>query len=40
MSFACLATVEGESFRNDCKKAGKKIMVWTVNAREEMMQVS
>ncbi|KAG8920340.1 hypothetical protein FRC03_001890 [Tulasnella sp. 419] len=38
MSFACLTSAEGESFRRDCKKDGKKIMVWTVNSKEEMMQ--
>jgi phosphatidylglycerol phospholipase C len=38
--FASLATFEGERFRNECRKAGKKVMVWTVNKREEMMEVS
>ncbi|KAG8865148.1 hypothetical protein FRB96_000037 [Tulasnella sp. 330] len=32
MSFFCLATAEGEAFRRDCQRAGKGIMVWTVNA--------
>lgn len=27
-------------FRNECKAAGKKIMVWTVNEPEHMMEVS
>jgi len=38
MSFYALVTAEGESFRNDCKRDGKSIMVWTVNSQEEMMQ--
>lgn len=40
MNFSSLVTAEGEAFRRDCKEAGKSIAVWTVNAREEMMQVS
>jgi len=31
MFFASLASIEGERFRNDARKAGKRIMVWTVN---------
>ncbi|KAG8898916.1 hypothetical protein FRB99_007065 [Tulasnella sp. 403] len=38
MSFSCLVTADGEAFRKDCKAAGKSIMVWTVNAKEEMME--
>lgn len=40
MSFGCLATSEGEAFRRDCQRSGKAILVWTVNVKEEMMQVS
>lgn len=39
MSFTSLATLEGETFRRDCQRAGKGVLVWTVNAKEEMMQV-
>lgn len=38
MSFSGLVTAEGEAFRRECKEAGKSIAVWTVNAKEEMMQ--
>ncbi|KAG8914799.1 hypothetical protein FRC00_010711 [Tulasnella sp. 408] len=38
MNFSALVTAEGEAFRRDCKEAGKSIAVWTVNAKEEMMQ--
>lgn len=38
MSFCSLVTTEGESFRRDCQREGKSIMVWTVNVKEEMMQ--
>ena len=27
-------------FRRECKAAGKKLMVWTVNDRRQMMEVS
>ena len=27
-------------FRHECKKAGKKLMVWTVNDPAQMMEVS
>ncbi|KAF9226724.1 PLC-like phosphodiesterase [Gyrodon lividus] len=38
MAFASLAGIDGWRFRNDCKAAGKKIMVWTVNEPEHMME--
>lgn len=28
------------SFRQECRAAGKKLMVWTVNEPEHMMEVS
>ena len=31
MSYACLQTDEGQRFIKDCKAAGKKVGVWTVN---------
>ncbi|TDL29368.1 PLC-like phosphodiesterase [Rickenella mellea] len=38
MNFGALATYEGEKFRRDCKVAGKKLMVWTVNDPRQMME--
>ncbi|KIM63708.1 hypothetical protein SCLCIDRAFT_738316 [Scleroderma citrinum Foug A] len=38
MSFASLVSVDGSKFREECKIAGKKIMVWTVNEPEYMME--
>jgi len=38
MWFPGLATVDGEKFRRECKKAGKQLMVWTVNNPVEMME--
>jgi len=38
MWFPALATADGEKFRNECKKAGKKLMVWTVNDPAQMME--
>ncbi|KDQ08240.1 hypothetical protein BOTBODRAFT_38071 [Botryobasidium botryosum FD-172 SS1] len=38
MSFASLCTPEGTKFREDCQKAGKSVMVWTVNRPEEMLE--
>ncbi|KAF9067674.1 PLC-like phosphodiesterase [Rhodocollybia butyracea] len=38
MSFGVLATADGERFRRECKDAGKKLMVWTVNDPEHMME--
>ncbi|KAH8118424.1 PLC-like phosphodiesterase [Phellopilus nigrolimitatus] len=38
MGFAALQTWEGERFRKECKAAGKKLMVWTVNDPRQMME--
>ncbi|KAH7931333.1 PLC-like phosphodiesterase [Leucogyrophana mollusca] len=38
MAFATLTSADGLRFRNECKAAGKKIMVWTVNEPEQMME--
>jgi len=38
MWFPGLATADGERFRQECKKAGKQLMVWTVNNPAEMME--
>ncbi|KAJ3484094.1 hypothetical protein NLI96_g5869 [Meripilus lineatus] len=38
MSFGSLTTAEGEKFRTDCQQGGKKIMVWTVNDADSMVE--
>jgi len=38
MWFPGLATADGEKFRRECKNAGKKLMVWTVNDPSQMME--
>jgi len=38
MQFNALATMEGQKFMTDCKAAGKKLLVWTVNEPEHMME--
>ncbi|KAH9045314.1 PLC-like phosphodiesterase [Lactarius pseudohatsudake] len=38
MWFPGLATADGEKFRRECKQAGKKLMVWTVNESYQMME--
>jgi len=38
MNFSALATMEGDRFRRDCREAGKKLMVWTVNDPKQMME--
>ncbi|PLW17744.1 hypothetical protein PCANC_09080 [Puccinia coronata f. sp. avenae] len=38
MQFSCLFGREGLAFREDCKRAGKFLLVWTVNERKEMIQ--
>jgi len=38
MWFPGLATADGEKFRCECKKAGKQLMVWTVNEPAQMME--
>ncbi|CAE6428854.1 unnamed protein product [Rhizoctonia solani] len=40
LDFCSLSTGEGEKFRKECKAAGKKLLVWTVNKREEMIEAS
>lgn len=39
LSFSCLLSDAGERFRRECREAGKALMVWTVNRREEMIEV-
>ncbi|KAI0068614.1 PLC-like phosphodiesterase [Artomyces pyxidatus] len=38
MWFPCLTTADGERFRQECKAAGKMLMVWTVNEPEQMVE--
>ncbi|KDQ64217.1 hypothetical protein JAAARDRAFT_27842 [Jaapia argillacea MUCL 33604] len=38
IAFVALTTPDGEKFRRECKSAGKKILVWTVNKPEHMME--
>jgi len=38
MKFSCLVGWEGLSFREDCQRAGKSLLVWTVNDRQEMIE--
>ncbi|KAI9000729.1 PLC-like phosphodiesterase [Trametes punicea] len=38
INITALASWEGQSFREECKKAGKKIMAWTVNEPVEMVE--
>jgi len=40
MNFGCLTSYEGEKFRKDCQAAGKKIMVWTVNDPQCMVEAA
>lgn len=37
--FTCRISRSVHRFRNDCKEAGKEIMVWTVNEVAHMMEV-
>ena len=39
INFTILASWEGARFREECKRAGKKVAVWTVNEREQMLEV-
>ena len=32
--------MEGQKFIAECTEAGKKVLVWTVNKEEEMMEAS
>ncbi|EPQ59044.1 PLC-like phosphodiesterase [Gloeophyllum trabeum ATCC 11539] len=36
--FSMLTSSDGAKFRNECKAAGKNILVWTVNKPEHMME--
>jgi len=38
MAFSTLAGSDGLNFRQECRAAGKKLMVWTVNEPEHMME--
>ncbi|GAA6020137.1 hypothetical protein JCM10207_006270 [Rhodosporidiobolus poonsookiae] len=40
MNFGCLVGTDGERFRDECKRAGKNIYVWTVNERREMIEAT
>ncbi|KAJ7368882.1 PLC-like phosphodiesterase [Mycena olivaceomarginata] len=38
VSFAALTSGDGQRFRQECKAGGKKVMVWTVNDPDHMME--
>jgi len=38
IEFGALASMEGQKFIAKCAEAGKKVLVWTVNKQEEMME--
>ncbi|CAE6440585.1 unnamed protein product [Rhizoctonia solani] len=40
IDFGSLSSSDGERFRKECKAAGKKLLVWTVNKREEMIEAT
>ncbi|CEQ39271.1 SPOSA6832_00764 [Sporobolomyces salmonicolor] len=40
MSFSCLVGSDGVAFRDECKRAGKDLYVWTVNSRREMIEAT
>ncbi|KAG9087893.1 hypothetical protein FRC06_002309, partial [Ceratobasidium sp. 370] len=40
IDFSSLSSAEGERFRKECKQAGKKLLVWTVNKKEEMIEAT
>ncbi|PPQ63159.1 hypothetical protein CVT24_005799, partial [Panaeolus cyanescens] len=40
MAFAALTTFDGQRFRAECQSGGKKLMVWTVNEPEQMMEAT
>ncbi|KAB5593220.1 hypothetical protein CTheo_3302 [Ceratobasidium theobromae] len=40
IDFSSLSSADGEKFRKECKAANKKLLVWTVNRREEMIEAS
>jgi phosphatidylglycerol phospholipase C len=39
IDFGALCAPDGQKFIQECKGGGKKVMVWTVNKPEEMMEV-
>ncbi|KAG6861958.1 hypothetical protein C0995_009142 [Termitomyces sp. Mi166 len=38
MAFGALTTTDGQRFRQECKGAGKRLLVWTVNKPDHMME--
>ncbi|KAF8489103.1 PLC-like phosphodiesterase [Gautieria morchelliformis] len=38
IEFGALCSMEGQRFIAECTEAGKKVLVWTVNKEEEMME--
>ncbi|KAJ7771079.1 PLC-like phosphodiesterase [Mycena maculata] len=38
IAFAALTSADGQRFRKECKAGGKKVMVWTVNEPDHMME--
>ncbi|KAI9000731.1 PLC-like phosphodiesterase [Trametes punicea] len=38
IKFSTLAMADGAKFRKDCKQAGKRVMAWTVNEPEHMVE--
>ncbi|GAA6001786.1 uncharacterized protein JCM10292_005909 [Rhodotorula paludigena] len=40
MSFQSMVNADGAAFREDCRKAGKDLTVWTVNSRREMIEAT
>lgn len=40
INFATLAGTGGEAFREECRASGKELFVWTVNARNEMIEAT
>jgi len=38
LEFGALCSYEGQKFISECTAAGKKVLVWTVNKEEEMME--
>ncbi|GJJ07327.1 hypothetical protein Clacol_001528 [Clathrus columnatus] len=38
LEFGALCSYEGQKFISECTAAGKKVLVWTVNREEEMME--
>lgn len=39
IKFSTLGMADGAKFRKDCKQAGKRVMAWTVNEPEHMVEV-